>query len=445
MNREIFRKAKGNKVFCNIGSVLWLNGFTLLINSLVGVILVRHYGAEINGIISILSSTFIILSALATMGMDTLFANELAKRNSKFEIVFKSAFLVNIIMSVFCYLAYVIFVYCFCNNDIPISYIIVYGLSLLATPFYLIQYWLQAEMQVKAYCLGLFFLGIAYAFARVLCVILDAKYFYLVLCFFIYNLGFSGLFIFLFKKQKKLQFKVVHIDWELIRKFFTDGVVIAITGVATCAYMKCDQIMVADMVGYEAAGKYSVAVSWSECWYFVLTSISAIMYPILLKFQKKKSNCEQYFKVYMRIMVLIAVGIGIVFFAASDWFILTLYGAEYEISSRVLKIYVWSGVAVGLGLARSPYLIHNSYKIFYLLSTVGAALLNILLNYFLIRVIGIEGAAYSTLVSYVFSAIVGGFFWKKTRRVACYQIGAIFIPYLLKNRGAFKELITFSE
>lgn len=89
----------------------------------------------------------------------------------------------------------------------------------------------------------------------------------------------------------------------------------------------------------------------------------------------------------------------------SKYLIFLLYGKNYLISYKILNIYVWAGIPYSLLATTSKVLILNQKhkEVFY--RSIITAILNILLNYILIKKMGIVGAAYSTLISYFFIII----------------------------------------
>ena len=120
-------------------------------------------------------------------------------------------------------------------------------------------------------------------------------------------------------------------------------------------------------------------------------------------------------------MVWIAVLIALPTTFLSTLVVEFLYGKEYLGSSSVLIIHIWTGVFVFLGVASSKYLLAENFirKTFY--RTFIGALLNIILNYYLIRIIGIQGAAISTLVSQFFVAYLYDYFDKDLRNIFIFK------------------------
>lgn len=83
----------------------------------------------------------------------------------------------------------------------------------------------------------------------------------------------------------------------------------------------------------------------------------------------------------------------------SDFIILSLFGSNYLSSIEVLKIVVWVGVIVCFGSAWSLVQIIMNRQKFMMFFEIMSVSLNVIFNYFLIKRYGLNGAAFSTILS----------------------------------------------
>ena len=109
----------------------------------------------------------------------------------------------------------------------------------------------------------------------------------------------------------------------------------------------------------------------------------------------------------------VAVALPTTLFA--DWIILILYGADFQEAAVVLRIYIWAGVFVSLGVASSKWLVVENLQRYSFYITALGAVLNISCNYWLIPIYGIKGAAFATLVAQGTVGFLSLSFFKKTR------------------------------
>ncbi|MEM5815949.1 MAG: flippase, partial [Candidatus Aenigmatarchaeota archaeon] len=198
---------------------------------------------------------------------------------------------------------------------------------------------------------------------------------------------------------------------------------LSLSGLVIMVYMRIDHIMIKEMLGAEAVGQYAAAVRISEAWYFVPTVISSSLFPAIIN--AKKVSEELYYarlqKLY-NLMVWIAISVALPMTFLSDWVVNLLYGKAYSQAGDVLMIHIWAGVFVGLLVASGKWFINENLQILAFLRNFSGAVLNIVLNFILIPIYGINGAAVSTLISYSFSALWFDYFNKKTKKMFIIKI-----------------------
>jgi O-antigen/teichoic acid export membrane protein len=110
-----------------------------------------------------------------------------------------------------------------------------------------------------------------------------------------------------------------------------------------------------------------------------------------------------------------------------------VYGIEYQGAVEVLKIYMWSSVFGFLIVATSSYLVAENKTIFLLFRYTLGMLINLLLNWLLIPVYGIEGSAMATLVAYLFAAYLSACLYKGMWPLFVMETRALYLPGSLKR------------
>jgi O-antigen/teichoic acid export membrane protein len=113
---------------------------------------------------------------------------------------------------------------------------------------------------------------------------------------------------------------------------------------------------------------------------------------------------------------------------AAPWLIRLAYGPAFAGAAPVLALHIWSSVFVFLGVARSQFLINESFTRFYLAATVAGAALNIGLNCWLIPRHGPWGAALATVAAQAVAAWLSSFCFAPVRQTAWMQTRALLIP-----------------
>ena len=168
-------------------------------------------------------------------------------------------------------------------------------------------------------------------------------------------------------------------------------------------FNQSDRIMISHMTGTGEAAIYGVAYNLAMILTFVLNAINGSYVPWMYGKIKKGRGIENK---PISIVLIILMGLMIL---CVIWFapeiILIMAGKKYEAA-----IYVVAPVAMSLLLLFYCQLFINvefyyEEKKMLVYGSVGAAILNIVLNYYLIPVFGFVAAGYTTLASYIVFAL----------------------------------------
>jgi O-antigen/teichoic acid export membrane protein len=223
--------------------------------------------------------------------------------------------------------------------------------------------------------------------------------------------------LFLIMYRWKIEwFPFFSFTWTQAKKLMRDAWPLIFAGMVVSVYMKIDQVMLKEMLNTKAVGVYAAAVKLCEAWYFVPTAVIASLFPAVIEARKKSEPLyeERVQKLYdLMVWGSVAVALPTTLFA--DWIILILYGADFQEAAVVLRIYIWAGVFVSLGVASSKWLVAENLQRYSFYITALGAVLNISCNYWLIPIYGIKGAAFATLVAQGTVGFLSLSFFKKTR------------------------------
>ncbi|MEE2025651.1 MULTISPECIES: flippase [Alkalimonas] len=190
-----------------------------------------------------------------------------------------------------------------------------------------------------------------------------------------------------------------------------------LSGIVSVIYLKIDLVMLGAMAGTEQAGLYAAASRLSELWYVFPATLAARYYPDMLKaYQHSWPGYLARLRRFAGIFLAAAIVIALVMTAASHWLIPGLFGAEFTPAIAVLQIHIWAGCFIFVRYLISQHLVITEQEPLSLLSHGIAALLNVGLNWWLIPIMGIQGAAWATLIAYAYASFFFLFFSATTRK-----------------------------
>ncbi|MDP9052395.1 MAG: flippase [Acidobacteriota bacterium] len=199
------------------------------------------------------------------------------------------------------------------------------------------------------------------------------------------------------------------------------------SGLAIMIYMRIDTVMLKVMQGNFSVGLYSAATRVSEVWYFIPTAIVSSVSPAIMRAKDNPALFHSRMRKLFSLMTLTACVVGTIMALCSHAIIEILYKSSYSGAAPVLAVHVWASVFVFLGVAQSPWDLSKNLLTLSLYRTVAGAVINILLNIYLIPRYSAMGAAIATVISYAVSGVFANAFSAKTRPIFQMQMRS-FLP-----------------
>jgi O-antigen/teichoic acid export membrane protein len=405
------------KYFKNTG---WLFGEKILrivVGLFIGVWIIRYLGPEQFGDFSYALSFVGLFTAIATLGLDGIVIRELVKDESRRDELIGTAFWLKL-MSAFGVLVILAIAVNFTSNDTSINTLVfIIASATIFQSFNVVDMYFQSKVLSK-YVVYLNVISLFLSSMVKIALILNEApliAFAWLILFDSFVLA-SGFIYFYIKNISTFNVKHLKFSKSTAVDLLRDSWPLILSGIVISIYMKIDQVMIKEMMNAEAVGQYAAAVKLSEAWYFIPMVIASSLFPAIIN-AKKQSEKLYYVRLQKLydLMVWMAIAIALPMTFLSDWLVDLLYGGQYNQAGSVLMIHIWAGVFVFLGVASSKWLLSENLQIFSIINTTIGAVVNILLNYILIKNIGIEGSAWATLISYFIAAYLSLLFFKKTR------------------------------
>ncbi len=198
--------------------------------------------------------------------------------------------------------------------------------------------------------------------------------------------------------------QLLHDSWPLFLAGFTGYI-----------YAKMDQVLILHYIDSTMVGVYGVAVKLTQIWAFLPGLIITSLFPAVVN--ARKVHFEQYAK-RLRALSLLTVGttvlIALPLFIFAPWVISLIFGNAYIAAVPILRIYLWTSVAITLVVLAQHYLIAENLSKIFLYSSVIGATTNVVLNIILIPAYGASGSAWGTMLSYL-AVVASLLLFKKSR------------------------------
>lgn len=215
-------------------------------------------------------------------------------------------------------------------------------------------------------------------------------------------------------------------SWTYGRALLAKSHHFILPGLMVAVYTQMDKIMLKQMLGQEAVGYYSTALSLCDGWCFVLTALIESMYPtIMAAFSEDPSQFDRKNKQLYRCVFYLSASVALLLGVGAVPIVRLLYGREYLPAAAPLRVLTWCTVFAYLGVARNGWIVckNRQYCLKYLYC--AAAAVNLGLNFLLIPRWGATGAAVASLAAQVLTAVVMPLLRKDLRENAVLMVQAV--------------------
>lgn len=371
---------------------------------LIGIFCSRFYGPSIMGGYNYVVSFTALFSSLLVFGLDGVAIKELSQTRNKEEVY--GSLLVTFLIGQFTAIVLCLLI----GVQIGLNGIKLFYCVLLCMPWFvnylnIYRHYLISQSSLKSYSILYSISSFIFLVAKVLIIVRGNSIVVFAiltciesLCMLLYM--YIG---FLIEKLEKIRFIV---DWDKVIRYIRIGIPFTISSFAVSIYMKIDQLMVGSMLGDYELGIYSLTVSLSECWYIIPTALYNAMLPKLSKAYADNEEIDekmQQLADYLALIGYVAV-IGVIVFG--KLLVPILYGDKYERVGDLMIVYVIAGFFVSIGFMFSAYFAINERSIYSMVRTLIGCIINIVLNWILIRQMGSMGAVVATVITQFVTGIV---------------------------------------
>ncbi|OGU74906.1 MAG: hypothetical protein A2V93_04345 [Ignavibacteria bacterium RBG_16_34_14] len=408
-----------NKLKLIIKNFGWLFGDRILrlgVGVLTTIWIARYLGPSDFGLLNYAIAFVAIISALSTLGLDQIAVRNIVLAPQNKNETIGTAFFLRISGSIVLILLSIILVTIIRPNDsLSLLLILIVGSGTIFQSFDVIDFWFQSSLNSKY---TVYAKNTAFGFVsllRILFILTNSSIVYFAIAILIENiLGGSFLAaVYTYKKEKISEWKA---RTTIAISLLKDSWPLILSGIAIMIYMRIDQIMLKEMLGDTSVGIYSAAVRLAEVWYFIPIAIVNSVFPILI--ETKKVSEAQYYRRLSKLysgLTWMAIIVAIIISLGANYIVNFLYGNDYSGAGAILSLNIWAGIFVFQGIARGLWLISENLQKYSYYYTIGACIVNIGLNFYLIPIMEGKGAAIATLISYFFSVIIFPLFIKETR------------------------------
>jgi PST family polysaccharide transporter len=394
----------------------------------VNVWIARYLGPEQFGLLSYAIALVAIFAIVATLGFNKIIVRELVQQQQQKNVIIGTAFLLRITTSCLIVgVAYLVSSLFDIGNPKTPLLVVIIAIGIIFQSFDCIELFFQSQVKSKYAVLVKSSSFLLTTGIKIILILVNAS----VEAFAVVALvevmlsaiGLAFIYQTLGNSLRLWRFKV-----SVALNLLTESWPEILAGFSVLLCMRMDQIMLGQMLGTNAVGIYTAASRLSDVWYFLPMAIVNSALPAIVA--AKKSDETLYYRRLQQLLsglVLLSYLIALSTTFLAHFLILLLYGNEFELATKVLIIHIWTTIAVSLGTASGSWIIaEKKVKLNFYRALLGAVL-NVVLNWILIRQYGEVGAALATLLSLIIAFYLFDLFSSQMRRMFVMKTKALFV------------------
>jgi O-antigen/teichoic acid export membrane protein len=423
------------KYFANTS---WLMGeriLRMIVALFVGVYVARYLGPAQFGLLSYAGSFVGLFTALATLGLDGIVVRELVKTPERREELLGTAFWLKIGGAILMWIT-IIAAVPLTNNDIETNTLIaIIAFAAVFQAFNVIDFNFQAEVKSKYVVHAQLVQLLISSVAKLVLIFIEAPllWFAWVYCLdaVVLAMGLAVMYL-----QNSGKFGAWQWRWQVARDLLRDSWPLILSGIVITINMKVDQVMLKELTNSTEVGLYAAAVNLSQGLYMLPMIFAQSFYPKFINLYNNKDKFYSFVQTFSSFMVIGAMILSIIISWHSNHIIYLLYGDSYAHAALILSIHVWTLVIVFMEVAFGRWLLIENKQKFTAYRNFFMALINIILNYYLIPIYGAIGAAVASLLSIFIGYYLFFAFFMETRKIFILQTKSILllgIPTTLNN------------
>jgi len=388
------------RYFANTGWMFGGQMVALIMSFFIGAWLARYLGPTNYGIINYALAFSGLFSFAASLGVDAILVRELVKTPEKRDVLMGTSFVMKLIGGFIALGLTIIAVFMWENLALNRLLIVIFSFGFITQSFNVISSFFQARVEAKYNSRVQIITILISSALKIIFILLGLDLISLIIIFTADSVWQSLLWWRSYRQQgfKASQWRF---DKALSIKIWSSSKLLMLSSAAAYIIYRIDQVMIGNILNEAAVGIYAVATKCVEVWYFIPVIISTSLLPAIINANKSdKDDYRQRLKHLYILMLVLALTISIITTIFARSLVSWIFGSEYILAASILQIYVWSSLGLFLSLAMNQALLTENRLKTIFFSNLGAMIINVGFNLYLISRFGLTGAAWATLATY---------------------------------------------
>lgn len=382
----------------------------LIINMLTA----RYLGPSNFGLITYASSLVAFVLPIMQLGFSNVLVQEIVNKPEREGKVLGTAIFLSLLSSICCIIGVTSFAFAVNPDETEtIVVCLLYSFILILQAIDHIEFWYQAKLLSKySSIISLISYVAVSAYKVFLLVTAKSVYWFALSNALDYAfISIGGVILYRKLGGQRLSFSI-----SIGKQMFSKSKHYILSSMMVTIFAQTDKIMIKMMMNESATGYYGAAVACAGMTSFVFAAIIDSFRPSVFEGQKVGEDVFSYrLTMLYSIIIYLSLAQSVVMSVMSKLIIFILYGEAYYPAVDALRIVVWYTTFSYMGSVRNIWILANEKQKYLWQINLFGAVANVILNYILIPLIGINGAAVASLLTQFFTNVIVGYIIKPIR------------------------------
>lgn len=399
------KKILNNKIFKNAGWLIFGRLANMLLSFIVSLLTARYLGPDNFGLINYATTYTTLFVSICNLGINSIIVKNLVDFPDEQGVTIGSTIIMKAISGFLsaCMIFGIVSVIDY-NEPVTIIVVVLCSISLIFQSIETMNYWFQARLQSKYSAIATIVAYTIVSAYKFVLLVTGQSVEWFAIANSIDYIVLAVVLIAVYKKKNGPDFSFsLKKCFQLLKSSYH----FIITSIMVSVYVSTDRIMLKQMLDESSVGYYSTATTISNMWLFVLAAITDSMYPsIMQSFHENKEKFERENKKLYAIIFYLSIFISILFTVLAPLAVKLLYGEAYMPAVNPLRIVTWYTAFSYLGVARNAWIVCYEKQKYLKYIYIGSAFINIMLNFILIPLMQVSGAAVASLITQIATIIL---------------------------------------
>ena len=394
----------GNKTVKNAG---WIVGGRLVDKVLafvVGILTARYLGPGNYGLIGYVTAYVTFFASLCNLGINSVIIKNFVDHPEEEGITIGTTLVLRGVSSLLSALMIVGIVFLVDKGDpVTVAVAALSSVGLLFQVFDTLKKWFQNRLQSKYVAIATTIAYLTMSGYKIFLLATGKSVQWFAIATSVEHLVVAAFLLAVYKKKGGPAFRF---SLPKARQLLSVSGSYILAGLMASVYASTDRLMLKQMLGESSVGYYTVAVSLSTMWVFVLEALIDSMYPSVIRSYDQGQTAFQKSNRQLYALVLYgALGVSAVICLLAKPIVGILYGDAYLPTVNPLRIVVWYTAFSYLGVARNAWMVCENKQKYLKWLYLSAAVINVGLNWMMIPVMGASGAALASLITQIATTV----------------------------------------